>query len=239
MGSYVYSLILVGLVNILFGIYSLSKSKRSQLLRYLSFALLSVGLWGIGLGAFLASNTEQIAIFWAQFHYIASIYIAYFVLLFGITLGYGNRVTFLKRQLLHLPILLTSILIIFNHKLLFQGVALSEDGNVAIMFKIGHLLYGLLFTSYYIATLLIVTIKTINSKGVVQKQYSLQLAGLFSAGMLGGIFNLVLPLLGNYKLIWVGPLFTILFLGFILLAILKYQLFNIRLLVGKIVFIFL
>lgn len=239
MSSYVYSLILVGFVNILLGLYSSIGSKKSQSLKYLSFALLAVGLWAIGLGGFLSSNSEEIAICWAKFHYIASIYIVYFVLIFGIALGYGNTATFWKRQLLHIPILAVSVLILLNPKLLLSGVIINEHGNIALMFRLGHLFYALLFTIYYVATLVIVSIKVFRSRGIVQKQYFIQFAGLLSTGILGGTFNLVLPLLGNYQLIWVGPFFTVFFLGFMLLGILKYQLFNIRLLVGKIAFIFL
>ena len=72
---------------------------------------------------------------------------------------------------------------------------------------------------------------------VLQKSVTINLCWITFNRYFAGSFNLLLPILGNYKLIWVGPLFTIVFLGLIFIAIVRYQLFNIRLLVGKIIYV--
>jgi len=105
-----------------------------------------------------------------------------------------------------------------------------------ILYKPGHIVYAIVFASYFIATLVVVLNKLLKSSGIIQKQMILIFVGLLISGVLGMVYNLILPLLGNYKLVWVGPQFTVVFLALMFIGMVRYQLFNIRLLAGKILF---
>lgn len=238
MNNYAYALIVVGLVNILFGVYVLFTAKRAQSVRFLAFSIIFVGLWGIGLAGFLGSKVVVEALNWARFHYVASIYVVYFILLFIISLSQKKKIGFASQFFLHLPIILLSCAVVFSKTLVITGVSIEDSGNVAFLNRIGHLVYGLIFVVYYIAGLIINFISVIKSHGIGKNQLLLIFIGLLLTGILSGTFNLVLPILGNYKLIWIGPQFTIIFLGLMFIAIVRYQLFNIRLLTGKIVYVF-
>jgi len=52
--------------------------------------------------------------------------------------------------------------------------------------------------------------------------------GYILAAIWGTTFNLFLPLMGNYKFIWVGPYFTLVLIGFLTYAIFKHHLMNIK-----------
>lgn len=237
MENYAYALVVVGWINIFFGVYTWQAAKSSQSVRFFAGSLFSVGLWGIGLAGFLGSNNPDIALIWAKFHYVASIYVAYFLLLFGITLTRKDNISLLKQILLHLPILAVVAVTIFSQTLLLKSVSIEETGNVAILFKPGHIVYGAIFAIYFALSLVIILVKMFKAQSLARKQLVIVFVGLLLTGILGAVFNLILPIIGNYKLIWVGPLFTILFLGITLIGILRYQLFNIRLLAGKVLFI--
>ncbi len=237
MASYSYALIVVGLINIFFAIYTWRSSRHSQSVRFFAASVLSVGLWGLGLAGFLGSNTESLAIALAKFHYVASIYLGYFLLIFILAISKKGKVLISQQALFQIPILLVALVTIFSDKLLITGVHLEETGNVALLYRPGHIVYGVVFVIYYLSTLVINLYYILRSRGIAQKQLLLIFWGLFLAGILGGIFNLILPILGNYKLIWVGPQFTIIFLGLTFIGILKYQLFNIRLLFSKVSFV--
>ncbi len=238
MNNYAYALIVVGLVNILFGVYVLFTAKRAQSVRFLAFSIIFVGLWGVGLAGFLGSRVALVALNWAKFHYVASIYVVYFILLFVLSLSRKKKVGFVLQFFLHLPIILLSCAVVFSETLIITGVSIEDSGNVAFLNKIGHLIYGLIFVIYYVTALVMNFINVIKSNGIAKKQLLLIFIGLLLTGILSGTFNLVLPIFGNYKLIWIGPQFTIIFLGLMFIAIVRYQLFNIRLLTGKIVYIF-
>ncbi|MCL2451405.1 HAMP domain-containing histidine kinase [Candidatus Saccharibacteria bacterium] len=55
------------------------------------------------------------------------------------------------------------------------------------------------------------------------------LAAFVLAGVFGSLFNLVLPVFGNYRFIWVGPLNILIFSAIMFMAIIKHRLFNLRL----------
>lgn len=237
MGNYIYSLILLSLINIFFALYTWRASKGVNYIKYFAGSLLSVGLWGVGLAAFLGSTNPDIALLWAKFHYVASIFVAYYLLLFALSFSKSTPIGKIQNIVLLIPIIAVSVVTIFFNDLLLKDVIIENSGNVAVLFKPGHIAYGVIFTLYFAATLFIFFLKTLNSSGIVQKQVILVFIGLLVSGILGAVYNLILPILGNYKLIWVGPQFTLIFLFLMFLAIIRYQLFNIRLLLGKISFI--
>ncbi len=67
MNNYAYALIVIGLVNIIFGFYVLISSKKSQAVRFLALSIISLGLWGVGLAGFLSSNDVVVALYWSKF----------------------------------------------------------------------------------------------------------------------------------------------------------------------------
>jgi len=237
MNNYAYALIVIGSVNIIFGLYVLFPARKSQAVRFLALSIIFLGLWGVGLAGFLASKEVQTALYWSKFHYVASIYIAYFILAFVIALTQKKKVDLRTLFLLQIPILLVSWAVVFSDTLIIKDVLIEESGNVALLNRMGHITYGLVFVVYYLIALLINFDNLLKSHGIVKNQLTLILLGFLLTGFLGGTFNLILPILGNYKLIWVGPQFSIIFLGLIFIAIVKYQLFNIRLLAGKVLYI--
>ena len=236
MESYVYALIFLSLVNIIFGIYTLKEAKVSTYIKYFAGSLFCVGFWGIGLGGFLATKSPEVAMLWAKFHYVASIFVAYYLLIFALSLAKEKPIRLFYRILLILPIVAISIITVCFNNLLLKQAVIEDGGNIMMLYRPGHIAYAIIFASYFIVTLVVVLNKLIKSSGIVQKQMTLIFVGLLISGALGMIYNLILPLLGNYKLVWVGPQFTIVFLALMFLGMFRNQLFNIRLLAGKILF---
>lgn len=236
MESYVYALMFLSIVNIIFGIYTLKESRVTTYIKYFAGSLFCVGFWGIGLGGFLAAKSPEVAMLWAKFHYVASILVAYYLLVFALSLAKEKPIKPFYRILLILPIIGISVITVCCNDLLLKQAVIEEGGNVMILYKPGHIVYAIVFASYFIATLVVVLNKLLKSSGIIQKQMILIFVGLLISGVLGMVYNLILPLLGNYKLVWVGPQFTVVFLALMFIGMVRYQLFNIRLLAGKILF---
>ena len=67
-----------------------------------------------------------------------------------------------------------------------------------------------------------------HTRGQRRQQLGAVLAGLIG-GIVGGLlFNLVLPILGNYQFVQAGPAFSILFVGASAYAIIRHRLFDLR-----------
>ncbi len=218
MESYVYALMFLSLVNIIFGIYTLKESRVTTYIKYFAGSLFCVGFWGIGLGGFLAAKSPEVAMLWAKFHYVASILVAYYLLVFALSLAKEKPIKPFYRILLILPIIGISVITVCCNDLLLKQAVIEEGGNVMILYKPGHMVYAIVFASYFIATLVVVLNKLLKSSGIIQKQMILIFVGLLISGVLGMVYNLILPLLGNYKLVWVGPQFTVVFLALMLLV---------------------
>ncbi|MBU4481164.1 hypothetical protein KKH59_02510, partial [Patescibacteria group bacterium] len=66
------------------------------------------------------------------------------------------------------------------------------------------------------------------SQGIERMQMKYLFLGATLSSLFGSFCNLILPLQGDYRFVWLGPVFTIFLIGFTALAILKYHLFEIR-----------
>src|SRR6266496_2571490 len=71
------------------------------------------------------------------------------------------------------------------------------------------------------------------SRGLIRRQARFMLSG-FALSILGGTFcNLLLPLIGDYQLVDVGPSFTLVLIATLFYAIVRHRLFNVRLAIAR------
>lgn len=106
--------------------------------------------------------------------------------------------------------------------------------NTASLNPLPYSIYILYFAVYSILIVAVLIQRYKASSFIIErKRISYMLVACSVAFIFGSIFNLILPWLGNYQLIWVGPISVILFAVIIHMAIVRYGLFNIRLLTAR------
>jgi signal transduction histidine kinase len=106
--------------------------------------------------------------------------------------------------------------------------------NVAIINAVPYSLYILYFVIYSVAIIAVLTKGYFKVKSIIEKKRMKYMLAAYSITLLfGAFFNLILPWVGNYKLIWVGPLGLIIFALITYVATTKYRLFNVRLYVAR------
>ena len=90
----------------------------------------------------------------------------------------------------------------------------------------------IIYSSYLILCFSIALIAMYKRSKTKDSVYSIQsyffAFGFFIASLFGLLFNLLLPGLGNYRLIWIGPLFTGLLTVVIAYSIVRHRMFDIR-----------
>lgn len=69
--------------------------------------------------------------------------------------------------------------------------------------------------------------------GTLREQALYVLAGAGVTALFGTIFNLVFPLFGDYRFVWLGPSFSVFFVGGTVYSIIAHHLFDIRLIVKR------
>lgn len=126
---------------------------------------------------------------------------------------------------------------IFIPNFVLQGVS-----DVGYSLKTGPGLYLLfaIIAFHIIWALLELVNKYLKLVGLSKLQLKYLFFGLFLSALLGLFFNLILPLIThNYSFVWVGPTSSVLFIVSVYVAIVRYRLMNIRLIVTRSILYFL
>lgn len=198
---------------------------------WFAILLLSVACWTLGVTLYLSLPLDSVFLpLWVREYYIAAATLA--LSLFGFSLYFPRRLH-MKRW--------AYWLIGIVYVILVAGIA-SNDGLIGEVIRNGQhdveltpWWYGL-----YVAFFLGLAIMALRNlfKGQMdarskrrhhlERQLRVIVLGSALALLFGGWFNLILPLLGDYNYVWVGPLCTLMFVFTIIYAVVRQGLFDIR-----------
>ncbi|MBU0613537.1 hypothetical protein KKB10_06040 [Patescibacteria group bacterium] len=181
--------------------------------------ILCAGIWSLGIAMFRYTNDVNIALWWARIYYIAAGLIAFFFLFFSIIFPYKSFIiTKAKVFAILIPFLLV-IIIIFIPDFMIGEITINTPSN-EVTLQSTYVIYTMYFLTYMAIGFFFLITKYASSQGIhrIQLQYTLKATA--AATFFGATFNLILPMLGNYKLIWLGPDFTL-----ITFAYMSYYLF--------------
>lgn len=227
-------LLILGIFNIVFGVSVFAGNRRNiQALVFMIFAI-AVALWSLGIGLFYLSPSPEVAAWFVKLYYTAAALIAYSLLLFVIYY-IGRTVSRQLFILLTIPFVL-ALLAVFHPGGLVGEVILSPSPTVALNTLV-YLLYAVYFVVYFMAAIATVgrgyfLASSGESRDKAGAFYIL--AAMVVSGVFGMIFNLFLPLFGDYDLIWIGPLGSIWMVMLISVAVMRHSLFDIRVTTAKI-----
>ena len=233
------ALYLVAVLNLILGSIVLSSGERTIKNYFYFLFTFSVSLWTLGIGIFLGSDSEPVADVWARTYYVSAAVIAYALYGLGLSFYFDKKVQNLRQMLAYvLPVLplLGVLYISFTPGLIVYDIIMSANQpNMVVLGPVPYALYTIYFLSYIVACcyFFIAKFTRTNKNLMIYQQIKMILVGLLFTGTIGVSFNLILPLFGNYSLIWVGPLFTTIMAGFIFYAIIRHGLFDIRLAVVR------
>ncbi len=213
----------------------LSKTKRTQSVLIFITLLFAFILWSIANYFSLLPNlNSETRIFWIRnVMFITSILILQVAELgnffpdnkpyFSKFVSYFIRVYFIIISLLSLT------------PLVIDGVT-EQNGNIMPSFGIGMLFYSIGSVSSLGMFGLAMYKKYTKGTYIVRNQILYVTVGLILTGTLGIITNIIFVILGRSDLVKYGPLFVLILLFFTFIALIRYKLFDIRVLFGRIVY---
>ncbi len=225
-------LVTAGLLDLALGIIILLRNRKSQV--YLSFAFFSFSLAGWVLGVVLFRVTADLtwALWWAKGYYIAASFIAASLLYFAHVFPEGKPISSVRTLLILGPSVFHAVLLAIPGYLTKQ-ITVHPWGKEVVLGGVEYLIYTVYFLPFFYGALYILWLKYRQYTGRLKRQIEFVLVSVLVASIFGVTFNLILPWFGNYRLIHVGPPFTLIIFWYLSYAIVRHQWLDIRLVAAR------
>lgn len=225
-------LIVAGALALVVGLLSFLQQRRNPLVFFFFLTTIGAAVWSAGIALFLLTKSPSVMVAAAVLYYVAAALIALSAILIGYSLRYGKVPKDGIMMLLVAPFLMVSMPIAIYPGILLGSVTVDVH-NTATLVLTTYVLYGLYFIVYYSCALLLLYSARKKANSRWKTSYSYLFAAFLLSGLIGMWFNLILPALGNYSLIWAGPFSIFPFLTIVYLAIIRYGLFDLRLALSR------
>lgn len=219
----VFAVAILSVLTSALALFGASKSDRLRMVWYF-VAMFFGGVWAIACTTFLSlpPDAEGFAPV-----VICGIYLAGALMMVGL-LGYGAGRSTLGKVALGFAlayVLFMTVLLLNKPSIMFESFELANRGNIV------HLVNGWAYWSY---SLFYGICSVIAMMGVwkyskktrikrIRKGEQIFLVGWVCAGVIASVFNMALPLMGIYSLIWVGPLALTIFAILFYYTLLKFR----------------
>lgn len=191
-----------------------------------------MGGWALGIAAFLLTRDPQTAFTWAKVYYFFPLVISAALFIFAKSFPRGQIA---KGWLLVTTVCFTALVapLLFVRSFVTKVLVSHSWGKEIILNANHYALYATYVLAFFTLSLMIMYRKSKTLTGLYGAQALSFFVGFFVASLFGVIFNLILPAFGNYKLIWLGPLFTTSFVASIAYGIIRHKMFDIRLVLAR------
>ena len=226
-------LLLVGILNASVALIVLSRNARKALNIVFAVFTLAAALWGLGIAAFMMTDTADVALRWAQFYYIAPLVVVASSIPFTDVFPSGGKIRKSKLLLALAGFFILAIPIAVSPSFLFEELIYHSWGKEIVLNKLIYAFYAIYLSLAFLATLIPLFSRLKKERGIYKTQISVFISGYLSACIFGVLFNLVLPGFGNYQLIWIGPAASAIYVVATAYGIVKHKLFDVRLFAAR------
>ncbi|PID29683.1 hypothetical protein CR983_03670 [Candidatus Saccharibacteria bacterium] len=216
-------------------------SRHSVYVRAFLVAMVCVLLWTLGTGLLLLADPYVGATVGALLFAVAPMFLTFFLVLFIAYLSDDSDEQFLLPQRssyivgLLFATILGAVTIILSPKSVITDVVATPTGiNDVVINTSGYTTYVLYLTVGFAAVFreFFLAHRQIGAQ-VARKQMFAIAFGVALAIVLSAMTNMLLPILGNTGFLWLGPGWTLAYVGVVVFAIIHNQLFDLRMAVVR------
>lgn len=221
-------------MNLALSLIFYSRGGRNPITRYYAAAVVSVAAWAFGHGMYALSNSHY-SLLWFYFTYVAGSFIAFFFFQFARIFPNPEKSyrMLLPAKLLSFGFPFLVIAGLFAPQVLVQSLTQSDNGAQVVFVMPSYLFYTSGFSLLMGWGFLHLFSRYREATGRQRMQIRYVVAGTGIAAVFGSYFNLWLPWVGNTSFMWLGPQFSLFMIAFILYAIVKHRLMDIRLILSR------
>ncbi len=222
-------------INTILSLFVFFGKKTATNVIYSAFVF-SVAVWALGLAVFILDHNLSRSLFTANVYYIAAAAIPAFFLYFAIAFLENNFRFSFRNLLILLPIFLLVGVFLYDSHFLVVAIEQAEWGKNALLDYNHYFAYSMYFLMYVSISYYIFFKKYRLFKSYEERlQLNFIIGGTSLAFLLGMVFNLFLPFVGNYQYIWLGPVFTVIMVFSIGYAITRHHLFDMKVVATQII----
>lgn len=199
--------------------------------KYFCLLIAAIILWIASL--YFSNNILSQALFWTRMTFVASAFLALFLIEFVLVYPEDRKISFLDQVTLFTPCLFI-VGLLFTDKII-KSITYIETGTGVQQGGL-YYLFMLFFISYVIGAIVILVKKFTHARGLLRARLLYLLTGLSISLLIGTSTNMLIPFFFKIDTLNVyGPYSTIVLILFTSYAIVRHKLFNIRLVIRKIV----
>ncbi|HEY5648733.1 MAG TPA: GAF domain-containing protein [Nitrospiria bacterium] len=220
-------------LNILLAVVILFRGKQNRINYSFGLLLICVALWAFGNAMFRVAATAPEALLWSRILYWSAAMIPSTFFFFARVFPQETGRTGFAPTLAIFSFPLALAVLLPTGGFLVTGVEFLPGGTEPVLDPFHYLIYTAWFVILLGWGFLHLRQKYDRFEGLPKLQIRYVLMGTLPSALLGAAFNLVLPWLGNFTLMWLGPVFTIIMIACISYAIIRYRLMDIRVIIKR------
>ncbi len=232
----VISLFAVAIISALFS-YVISgkrgeKSKRTETTLF-SLIAIFIGLWALNISFFIQQQYGDFTFLFVNAYYVSAAFIPLLFFYFAVSYVNDKHIKLVHNVICALPLLFLIGALLVDPYFLITSITPQNSG---VTFNIPvYIAYSAYFFVFIVWTYSLLVYAFVKEKNTIQRvQLKLIIIGTLVSFLLGLFFNLILPWFNIYEHIWLGPVFSLIFVFSMGYAIIRHNLFNIKVVTTKI-----
>ena len=205
----------------------IAKNYKDNSYLFYGFFMIGASLWVFAIYGFYYDLIFKDKLIWLKITHSLGILIPFFLYLF--------LTRFYKEAIKHLDYILVVLVFIFLLFVLFTDLVITQAFNNKYGLGKLYLIYSGFIVFVFLLCYYILFKKQLIIKDYFKRLQSFMIfLGIFLSSLPALIVDLIFPYVGIFDYLWLGPLFTALAVIFIALAIFKYKLFNLSIIISEI-----
>ncbi len=217
------------LVNSIYGLIVYSRNRKDRINFSFFILTISISAWGLTMFGYRGFTDHDLVLWMSKLLYFTAITIPtafiYFTMVFPDSLVRFNNY---HRYLVPLPMIFLCIASILPNAFIHDVILYPNKETFIVFSQTFHILFGIYVVSYFSWAYLVIFKKFLKATDVTKAQLGYVFIGTLSSTTITLITNMGLLYFGNFSFNWVGQIGIIIMITLIFYSILKFRLFNVK-----------
>ena len=222
-------ILIVMLVNSIYGLFIYSRNRRDKVNFTFFIITISISSWGLTMFGYRGFLDHDIVLWMARLLYFTATTIptafVYFCYIFP---DPNAKLNLRQKYLTPIPMLSLCLMSLIPGWFIYDVTLYSYKESFIVFNIFSHILFGIYVVTYFIWSYWIIYKKYRKALGILKIQLAYIFFGTFISTFITLITNLALLYFGDFDFNWVGQIGVVVMITLIFYSILKYRLFNIK-----------